>query len=137
MLAEFAVFDATQHGVQFVQLSLFDVHIAEERAGKRLELLCRFHEPLQHGVRVNLKHPGRGAYAQAFGQARQYTDQQLHRNPLAVKERTVRLQKASFTSATVPLSPQATAGMAMRAEVPQPQPALIITARMGTKMPRS
>src|SRR5262252_179523 len=54
-----------------------------------------------------------------------------------MEERAVRLQKVSFTSATIQLAPQATARMAIRAEVPQPQPALIITARMGTKMHRS
>src|SRR5215470_9042894 len=53
-----------------------------------------------------------------------------------MQDRAVRLQKVSFTSATVQLSPQATAGMAVGAEVAQPQPAAIGTARMGAKMPR-
>src|SRR5262245_31367826 len=37
-----------------------------------------------------------------------------------MEERAVRLQKVSFTSATVQLAPQATARMAIRAKVPQP-----------------
>jgi hypothetical protein len=42
------------------------VHVAEKIAGKGLELLGGFYQPLQHGVRVDLEHPGGGANAQAF-----------------------------------------------------------------------
>src|SRR2546430_17098805 len=53
-----------------------------------------------------------------------------------MQERAVRLQKVSLTRATVHLAPQAAAEMAVGAQVAQPQPASIVTAHIGTKMPR-
>jgi hypothetical protein len=63
VLAERAVFDGAQYGVELVQLQLAYVDIAEEIAGKRLELLAGLHQPLEHRVRVHLEHPGGGANA--------------------------------------------------------------------------
>ena len=60
---------------------------------KRLELVRRFHQPLQHRIGVDLEDAGRGANASAFGQTGQHADNQLHRQAFAVKERPVRLQK--------------------------------------------
>jgi hypothetical protein len=98
--------------------------------------LRSFHQPLPDRVRVNLKHPGRGAHAQAFGHACQHTDDQLDRHPFAMKNGAVRLEEISVTRATIPLPPWTTTGMTMRAQVPQSQPAAIVTARMETEMPR-
>src|SRR2546423_6574334 len=50
-----------------------------------------------------------------------------------MKKRAVRLHEVSVTRVTIQLSPRATAGMAVGAEVAQPQPASIVTARMRTE----
>src|SRR5262249_3294905 len=47
------------------------------------------------------------------------------------------LQKVSLTRGTVERSPRATTGMAVGAQVPQPQPAAIPTAPMGAAVPGS
>src|SRR5262245_1195799 len=47
------------------------------------------------------------------------------------------LGKVPFAGSTVELTPLTPAGMAVGAQVAQPQPAAIVTARMGTEMPRS
>jgi hypothetical protein len=53
-----------------------------------------------------------------------------------MKKRAGRLQKVSLTSATVQLSPRATAGMAIGASGAQPQPAAISTAHRRAEVPR-
>jgi hypothetical protein len=53
-----------------------------------------------------------------------------------MQERTVRFQKVAVTRAPEQLSPRAAAGLAVGAEVAKPSPALVVTAGMGTKMPR-
>jgi hypothetical protein len=42
-------------------LQLTHVHLAEEIRGKGAQLFGRFDQPAQHGVRINLKAPSRGA----------------------------------------------------------------------------
>src|SRR5262252_2828590 len=49
----------------------------------------------------------------------------------------VRLQEIAFTGGTLQLTPRSPAGMAVRAQIVQSQPAALITADMGTRMPRS
>src|SRR5712691_575640 len=44
--------------------------------------------------------------------------------------------KVSLTRATIQLAPRAAAGMAIRAEVAEPEPAAIVTAGMGAEVPR-
>ena len=117
LCTDLAIFEITYHGVQLIELHLVNVHVTEEIACEGLELLGGFDQPVQNGMRVHLKHAGRGANAQAFRQARQHVDDQLHRQAFAMQERTVRLQKVSVTRATVKLTPQATAGMAVGAQV--------------------
>src|SRR5262249_24764461 len=112
--------DVTQHSIQLVELQLIDVHVAEKIARKGLEVLGGFHQPLEHRVRVDLEHAGRGTDAQALSQAREHAYDQFDRQAIAMQERAVRLQKVSLTSATVQLAPRATAWMAVSAEVPQP-----------------
>src|SRR5919198_85327 len=53
-----------------------------------------------------------------------------------MQERAVRFQKVSVTSATVQLAPQAPAGVAVGADVAEPEPAAIVAAGMGTEVHR-
>jgi hypothetical protein len=71
-----ATLQVTDHRVQLVELQLRNVHVAEKGAGKGLELLGGFHQPLQHGIGVHLEHPGRSADAQALSQAGEHADDQ-------------------------------------------------------------
>jgi hypothetical protein len=60
---ERAVFDGTEDGVHLVELHWVDMQITEEIPGKGSQLLGGFPQPPQHGVGVDLEHPGRGANA--------------------------------------------------------------------------
>src|SRR5215813_7956703 len=53
-----------------------------------------------------------------------------------MKEGAMRLQKVAVAGCAVELSPGATTGMAIGAEVSQAQPAAIVTGGMRTEMPR-
>src|SRR5262249_23074421 len=115
---------------------MVNVHVTEAIARAGLERLGGFDQPLQYGMRGHLTHAGRGAKAPAFCPARQHVDDQLHRQACAMQARAVRLQNVSVTRAPRHLAPRAPAGMAVGAEGAQPQPAALVTARMGATRPR-
>jgi hypothetical protein len=52
LFTDFPFFDAAQHGVQFVELQLLDVHIAQEIARKGAQLLGGLDQPLQDRIRL-------------------------------------------------------------------------------------
>jgi hypothetical protein len=58
--ADRAVLHGAEQGEDFVELHLPDAHVVPDVSRKRLELLGRFDQPLQHRIRVHLEHP-RGA----------------------------------------------------------------------------
>src|SRR5215510_13889147 len=62
--------------------------------------------------------------------------EQVHRDAFAMEQGPVGLQKVAIAAGTVQLTPGTTAGMAIRAEVPSPQPSTIITAGIGTEVHR-
>src|SRR5712691_9572497 len=134
-LAEFTLFDVTQHSIQLIQLHLSDMHSTEEVARKGSQLLGGLDEPLQHRVRVHLEHASCCPDAEPLSQARQYADQQLHGHLLAMQERAMMLRKIPCAGGTLELTPGATTGMTIGTEVAQPPPAAIRTAAMGTKVP--
>jgi hypothetical protein len=84
---------------------------------------------------IDLKDLGGSASAQALGQARQQAHDQFYRGLLAMKNRTVMLQKKAATAEAVKLPPGAATGIPIGPQVVQPEPAAIITAQMGTKGP--
>src|SRR5262245_18057929 len=90
---DLALSDATQYGIQLIELELCDVHVTQERACKSLELLSRLHQPLQHGVGIDLEDPCGGTDAQSFSQTGQDTHDQLHRQTRAMKNRAMRLNQ--------------------------------------------
>jgi hypothetical protein len=49
-----------------------DVQVTEKIGGKGLQLLRRFHQPLEHRARIDLKDSGGGPNTQALGQAGQH-----------------------------------------------------------------
>ncbi len=55
--------------------------------------------------------------------------------PFAMQDRPRRLGKVAVAGRPVALTPGATMGMPVGVQVPEPQPAAIVTARMGTTMP--
>jgi hypothetical protein len=58
---DLAGFEGMDHRIQLIELHLLDVQVTEEIGTEGLELLSGFHQPLQHGSRVDLEHPGRSA----------------------------------------------------------------------------
>ena len=99
-----------------------------------MELLGRFHQPLQHRVRSHLKDPGGGANAEPLGQAGQDTDHQLHRHLFTMKNRAMMFRKIALARGALELSPGATTGMTVGPQVAQPEPAAIVTTAVGTKV---
>ena len=61
------VLDGTEHGIQLIELDLLDVHLAQEVAGKGLQLLGCFHQPVQHRIGGDLEDPRGGANAEPLG----------------------------------------------------------------------
>jgi hypothetical protein len=106
----------------------------EEVWGKALELVRGFHQPLQDGVGVDPKDAGHGAEAEPFRQGADGPDQHLWADALAMKERTVGLQKVTAAGDAVQLSPDSPAGMAIGAQIAKPYPALVNTARLRAEV---
>jgi hypothetical protein len=98
-------------------LDLRDTHIVQDVAGKRLELLRCLHSPLQDGIGVDLEHPCGAPNAQALSQARDDPHDKVYRYAFAMEQGAVGLQKVSIAAGAVQLTPGATAGMAIGAEV--------------------
>src|SRR5438132_12907429 len=102
------------------------MQVTEEIRREGLQVLGGFHQPVQHGIGVDLEHPRGGANAQALSQARQHTHDQLHGYTFAMKNRAMGLEKIAFAGATWELTPRATAGMAVRAQIASAQPPAVV-----------
>src|SRR5262249_43986020 len=126
--------DGTEDGIQLIELQLLDVDLAEEIRGEGLELLSRFHQPVQDGIGGDLKDPRGGAKAKALSQACQDADDQFHLHLLAMKNRAVVLREIPLARSALELAPLAAIRMAIGTEVAPPQPTAIATARVGAKM---
>jgi hypothetical protein len=117
VFAEFTTFHVPQYGIQLVELPLAHVHLAQKGARKGTQRLRSLYQPVQHRVRIDLEHPRGGPHAQALGQARQHADEQLHGSPFAMQNRALGLEKIAFAGETLELTPRATAGMAVGAQI--------------------
>jgi hypothetical protein len=51
-----------------------------------------------------------------------------------MKDRAMGFEEVALTTAAIQLSPRATAGMTVGADIAQPEPAAIATVRIGTEM---
>ncbi len=56
-LTDCAVLERTEQRKHLIELHLLDTHVMQEVLRKGPQLLRRFHQPLQHGVRVHFEHP--------------------------------------------------------------------------------
>jgi hypothetical protein len=83
----------------------------QEILGKGCGVVRDFDQPLQHGVRVDLEHPGDGADAQAFRQCAYGPHQSLGHHTLAMQRRAVGLLEIAPTARAMQLAPRSTAGM--------------------------
>src|SRR5262249_59517610 len=101
------------------------------------QLVRCLHEPAEHRVGIDLEDPRRPADAQALCEATDDVHDEVDRDALAMEQGAVMLWKVAFAGRTVELTPRTTAGMAVGAQVAQPQPATGVTARVRTEAPRS
>src|SRR5262249_31243946 len=102
--------------------------------GEGLELRGRFDQPLQHGIRVHLKHPRRAPDTQAFGQTGDHLHHQLWCHTLAVEDRAESLQKVAATDGAQQLPPGTATGMAIGTEIAPAHPAPIGTVWIRAEM---
>ena len=132
--ADLAVPHRTEQGEEFIELHLPDPYVMQDVLREGLKLLGRFDEPLQHRIRVHLKHPRRAPDAQTFGQARDDAHDELDGGTLTIKEGAEGLEKIAATGDAQQLPPGTTIGMAIGAEITPGDPAPIGTVRVGTEM---
>src|SRR4030095_2936750 len=103
---------------------------------KRLKLLGRFDEPLQHRVRGHLKHPRRAPDTQALSQARDDMYDEVDGGALPMKDRPQALQEVAATGDAEQLPPGPSIGVAIGAEIAPADPAPIGTVRVRTEVRR-
>src|SRR5262249_57638492 len=104
-LADLPGLDGPEEGEEFVELHLLDPYLVQEVLREGLQLLRRVDQPLQHRVRIDLKHPRRAADAQSLSQARDDTHDEVDGGALPMKDRAEGLQKVAATSDTQQLTP--------------------------------
>jgi len=116
-LADLPCLGRAEQGEEFIELHLPRSYVVQDMLGEGLQLLCRFDQPVQHRMRVHLKHPRRAPDTQAFGQAREDAYDELDRHALAMEEGAEGLQKIAMTDPTQQLPPGTPMGMAIGAEI--------------------
>ena len=129
-----AVPHGAEDGVEFVELHLIQAYIVEEINGKGLELLGRFHQPVEDRVRVDLEDPRRPSNAESLGQAADDVHNELRRGPLTMENRARSLVEISLARHALKLTPGLAAGMAIGADITQTEPAAIRAIRRWTEM---
>jgi hypothetical protein len=117
LFAQRALLERTEHGIECIELHLGEVEVVQEVLRKGPELLRRLHQPLQHGVWIDLEHPRGAAYAHALGEGVEDVHDEVDRDALAMEQGAVMLWKVTFTGRTVELPPLPPAGMAVGAQV--------------------
>src|SRR5215211_7273404 len=134
--ADLPVLHRAEEGEEFIHLHLLDPHVVQDVAGKGLELVCCFNEPLQYSVGIHLEHPRRAPDTQPFSQARNDAHDELDRSALAVKDRAEGLEKIAVTGDAEQLPPGTAVRMAIGAEITPAHPAAIGTVRVRAEMLR-
>jgi hypothetical protein len=117
-----------------MDLQLFQVQMTQEISGKGAELFGRFDQPVQHGVRIDLKDPSRRADPQTLSQAGQDAHDEIDLGLFAVKHRTVMLGKKGVARGAMDLTPGATTRMPIGPQVVQSQPAAIVTVTVRAEV---
>src|SRR2546427_6781426 len=98
------------------------------------QLVGGLRQPLQHRVRVDLEHARRPPDAQAFGQAPDDVHDALDGHAFTMQDRAMGFEKVAPTAAAIQLSPGATAGMPVGADIASPEPAARATGGLRTEM---
>src|SRR5215471_20352765 len=101
LLAQRAVRERTEHGIEFIELHLREVQVVQEVLRKGPQLLRRLHQPVQHRVWIDLEHPRGAANAQALSEAADHVHDEVNRDALAMEQGTVMLWKVPFAGRTV------------------------------------
>ena len=99
-------------------------------------MVRNFDQPLQHGVRVDLEHPGDGANAQALRQRAHCPHQLFGCHALAMQRGAMGLLEVTFTADAIQLAPGTAIGMAIGAEIAPSDPAPIGTVRVRAEVRR-
>src|SRR5262245_60219895 len=121
-LTDRAVLDRAEQRKQLIELDLLDTHIVQGVSGKCLELICRFDEPLQDCIGIDLEHPRGAPDTQALGQAHEDAHDELDRGALTMKDRAESLEKVAATDDAEQLAPASPIGMAVGAEIAPSRP---------------
>jgi hypothetical protein len=121
-LADRPVLDRAKPSTQRSELDRRDTHLVQDVSRKGWELRCRFDEPLQDWIGVDLEHPCGAPDPSTLGHAHDDAYDELDRGTLAVKNRAEGLQKGAATGDAQQLPPGAAMGMAVARRFPQPTP---------------
>jgi hypothetical protein len=108
--------------------------VVQEIRRKRLEVVGGFHQPRQHGVRINLEHPRYRADTQAFSQRGHHAHEPLGRHAPAMQGRAMGFEKIASARHTGQLPPGTATGMAIRPDIAAPHPAIIVARWLGAEM---
>ena len=108
-----------------------------EKIGRKgFELLRGLPQLSQYRIGIDLEHPRRAADAQPLRQTRDDPHDELHRGPLAVKDRAMGFREIALAGDALQLAPGLAAGMTVRADVAAAEPAVIRAIVLGTELPR-
>jgi len=114
-LADLASLHRAEQRKEFIQLDLRNAHIVQEIPGKGRGVVRHLHQPLQHGIGVDLEDAGHSADAQAFRQRAHRPHQLFGRHALAMQRCAMRLLEVAATARAMQLSPGAAVGVTVGA----------------------
>src|SRR5712691_9027788 len=134
--ADLPVFHGTEQRKELIQLDLRDPHVGQEILAKGRGVVRHLDQPLQHGVWVDLEHPGHSADAQTFRQGTNRPHEEVRRDALPMHGRALGLLTVALTLETIQLTPGTATWMAIGSDVATARPPLIRTVGMGAEMPR-
>jgi hypothetical protein len=97
-------------------------------------MLRGLHQPDEHSIRVHRKDAGDSADAESFGECPDGPHQLLGLDVRALQGGAVGLLEIAFAAQTIQLSPVVSTGMAVGAEIPEADPAVIRTDGMRTEV---
>src|SRR5215813_12439878 len=106
----------------------------QEVLGEGSEMVGGCDQPLQHGIGVDLEHPGHGADAQTFGQRSHGAHQFVDGDVLAVQRRAMELMEIAEAGNALKLTPWVAARVPVGAEVAASQPIVVGTIQVWTEL---
>src|SRR5262245_7359959 len=97
----------------------------KESTGNGFEVVGRLAQPRPDRVRIDVKHPGHCAKAQAFGQGGYYLHDPVGRSEFAIEKRAMRFKEIGVTDHAVELPPSPTPRMTVRTDIDTSHPAIV------------